>query len=138
MYSLRINERTKKLIEEVSGITGLTVSSIMRKVRTKMDKGRIRPADGKEYAVFQRNGNVINYKVTEIYHNNLSDWITADMEPVSGHDINRFRSCLVAACLDAKEQNAAKTQKKKELDELYKNYHSQMIAERRALYAEVM
>lgn len=138
MYSLRVNKRTKQLVEEVADMVGLTVSSIMRKVRIKMDKGKIFPADEKDYSVVHLNGDVINFKIPKTYHMGLSEWITADMDPVDGHSINRFRSCLVAACLDVKTRSAAQRQKIARLDKELKDYENSFVAERRALYAEVM
>lgn len=140
MYSLRVNAKTKELVEEVADMVGLTVSSIMRKVCAKMENGKIRraPEDETIFLLKQRDGNVINIKVPKTYHMDLSEWITAEMDPIDGHSINLFRSSLVAACLDTVAKNAARHAKKKELDTFYKNYESQFIAERRALYAEVM
>ena len=129
MYSLRVNKRTKQLVEEVADMVGLSVSSIMRKVRIKMDKGKIYPADGKEYSVVQPNGNVINYKVSEIYHNELSDWLTAEIEPISRRSINLFRSCLVAACLDTKAKSEVAFRRKQKLDNELKDYENSFVAE---------
>ena len=140
MYSLRVNAKTKKLVEEVADMVGLTVSSIMRKVCAKMENGKIRRAqeDDTIFLLTQRDGNVINIKVPKSYHNDCDCWITAEMEPINAHKTKLFRSCIVAACLDTVAKNAARHTKKKELDTFYKNYESLFIAERRALYAEVM
>lgn len=140
MYSLRVNAKTKQLVETVADMVGLSVSSIMRKVRTKMEKGKIRPVSGEDtiYALTQRNGNVINFKIPKTYHADLSEWLTAEMDPIDGHSINLFRSCLVAACLDVKTRSAAQHQKIVQLDKELKEYENSFVTERRALYAEVM
>lgn len=138
MYSLRVNAKTKQLVETVADMVGLSVSSIMRKVKRKMEKGKIFPADGKDYSVVHLNGDVINIKIPKTYHMGLSEWITADMDPVDGHNINLFRSCLVAACLDVKTRSAAQHQKIVKLNKELKEYENYFVTERRALYAEVM
>lgn len=96
MYSLRVNAKTKQLVETVADMVGLSV-----------------------------------------YHADLSEWLTAEMDPIDGHSINIFRSCLVAACLDVKTRSAAQHQKIVQLDKELKEYENSFVTERR-LYAEVM
>jgi hypothetical protein len=138
MYSLRANEKTQLLVKEVADMVGLSVSSIMRKVKRKMDTGRLAIVHEDVVAVTHRNGNVIKFQIPSTYHKFLDGWLTADMEPLNIRETHKFRNCLVAACLDTKDISKAQRDKKKVLDYQLKNYESMKIAELRALYAEVM
>lgn len=138
MYSLRINSKIKTLVEEVAEMAGLTTSGILRKVRKKMDTGKLRLLDDTTVEVRQLNGDVIKVNVDTTYHKSLKIFISAEIEPVKTRETKIFRTCLVGACLDSKAKSAKLFKKRKELDEFYKNYNSVMVAERRALLDGVM
>lgn len=139
MYSLRVNRKTKTLVEEVADMVGLPVSEILRRTARKMQNGKLIPIDENTIGVQQTSsGNVINFFISANYHKELGDFLTVDMPPIPVREWKVFRSCLIAACLDsrgkAREQHDRIARMNRELAE----YTSQAIAERRALYAEVM
>lgn len=138
MYSLRVNTKTKELVEEVAAMVDLSVSAIMRKVRKKMENGKLKFVGGGNVEITRINGNVIIFHVSKRYHSELSEWLTSDISPVEKRDTTEFRTCLVAACLDSRSQSVARYQKLRQLDESFKNFNSQLINERRALYMEAM
>ena len=138
MYSLRVNKKTKELVEEVSAMVDLSVSSIIRKVKAKMANGKLKTVGEGNVAITRINGNVIIFHVSKKYHTELSEWLTSDMSPVEKRDTTKFRTCLVAACLDTRRQSIARYQKLRQLDESFKNYNSQLVNERRAMYMEAM
>lgn len=118
-------------------MVGLSVSSIMRRVKHKMYTHRLEVVGEDVVAVTHRNGNVIKFQIPSTYHKLLDGWLTADMEPLNIRETRAFRNCLVAACLDTKDISKARREKKKVLDYQLKNYESMKIAELRALYQEV-
>ena len=139
MYSLRVNKKTKNLIEEVAGMAGLPVSEILRRTAKKMQSGKLIPIDENTIGVQQRSsGNVINFFVSANYHKELGDFVTADMPPIPFREGKVFRSCLVAACLDSRDKAREQYNRISWMNRELAEYNSQAIAKRRALYAEVM
>lgn len=138
MYSIRVNARTKALVEEVADMVGLSVSSIFRKVQRKMLTGSLELLGDDVVAVKRMNGDVIKIKVNAFYHNSFDGWLTADIEPLGVRETRNFRNCLIAACTDTRNLSKEQYEKKKQMDKTLDLYNSQLIKERRALYAEVM
>lgn len=137
MYSIRVNSETKELVEEVANMVGLSVSSIFRKVRIKMERKKLVPINRNTVAVTHRDGKVINIRVRVFYHNILDAWMTADIEPISRYQTRDFRSCLIAACLDTKQASIEHFKRIQALEEQRKSYESMVIRERQALLNEV-
>jgi hypothetical protein len=138
MYSLRVNTKTKELVEEVAAMVDLSVSAIIRKVRKKMENGRLKFIGGGNVEITRINGNVIIFHVSKRYHSELSEWLTSDISPVEKKNTTEFRTCLVAACLDSRNQSREQYDRISRMNREFAEYNSQAIAERRALYAEVM
>lgn len=139
MYVLRVNKKTKDLITEVSQIVGLSVSEIIRRTARKMKRGNIRLVDGTTVAVAQAvTENVITFHVSQTYHNFLNEFVVSDMAPLAPRESKHFRTCLIAACLDTRAKSQELHLRQQRLDEEYEKFNSTMVAERRALYAEVM
>jgi hypothetical protein len=139
MYSLRVNTRTKELIEEVAGIVGLSTSEIMRRAARKMERNNLRLLNETTVAVLQASTkNVIKFHIPKTYHNFLDDFVVSDMEPLAPRESKHFRTCLIAACLDTRAKSQELHLRQQRLDEEYEKFNSAMVAERRALYAEVM
>ena len=104
MYRIRVNNRTKQLIQNTAEMCHLSVSSIIRTVGKLVCSGRVCPCvdDRQSCYVKHRNGNVVKIKISEVYHRNLDIFVSADnMEFPSGlATVKQFRQCIVAACLD--------------------------------------
>lgn len=141
MFSLRVNFKTKMLIEETAAIAGLSVSEILRRVDAKVRAGKICPAENRvdRVAVQQYNSdNVIIYTIPENYHNHLTEVVTADIPPMAGRIQKEFRKFVVAACLDTRAKSIRLYEKKKLYDqELERANRSaddlMLVAERRAV-----
>lgn len=139
MYSLRVNTKTKELVEEVAAIVGLSTSELMRRAARKMERNNLRLLNETTVAVLQASTkNVINFHISKTYHNFLDDFVVSDMEPLAPRESKHFRTCLIAACLDTRAKSQELHLRQQRLDEEYEKFNSAMVAERRALYAEVM
>ena len=139
MFVLRVNTKTKELIEEVSQIVGLSTSELMRRAARKMERNRLCLLDETTVAVKSASsGNVINFHISKTYHDFLDEFVVSDMEPLAPGESKRFRTCLIAACLDTRAKSQELFLRRQRLNEEYNQFNSIIIAERRALYAEVM
>ena len=139
MYSLRVNTKTKELIEEVAAIVGLSTSELMRRAARKMERNNLRLLNETTVAVVQTSDkNVITFHVSKTYHHFLDEFVVSDMEPLAPRESKRFRTCLIAACLDTRAKSQELFLRRQRLNEEYSKFNSTMVAERRALYAEVM
>jgi hypothetical protein len=123
MFSLRVNFRGKVLIMETAEMCGITVSAVLRTVALWVKNGRVTfaDADKKTVALKDRNGNVINYEISAIYHEDVSEFLTADIKlPEQCVSQKDFRSMVIAACLDTQKKARPEWERKKSFDAMLK------------------
>jgi hypothetical protein len=136
MFSLRVNFKTKVLIMETAEMCGIPVSGVFRTVALWIRNGRLSFANPEktEIKVKDRSENVINYAVDKNYHNDLTDFLTADITmPKECESQKEFRSLLIAACLDTQAKCRVEWERRKELDRQLKECQLITVRERAAL-----
>lgn len=121
MFCLRVNFKGKVLILETAEMCGIPVSSVFRTVSHWIKNGRLTFSNVEKTAVEvkDKKGNVINYKNLQIYHTDLDDFLSADIEnPCESQ--KQFRTLLIAACLDTQAKYRPEWERKKDMDKRLK------------------
>jgi hypothetical protein len=129
MFSLRVNFKTKVMVMETAEMCGIPVSAVFRTVALWIKNGRLTFANPEktEVMVKDRSGNVIIYTVDKNYHNQLMDFLTADITmPKECQSQKEFRALLIAACLDTQAKYRPEWERKKDMDKRLKELESSL------------
>jgi hypothetical protein len=136
MFCLRVNFKTKVLIMETAEMCGLTVTDVLRTVARWIDKGRVLFADPEKTTatVREKNGNVINLKISPDYHTELLDFLSADITmPKYCESQKQFRSLVVAACVVTQRKVRPEWERQKDFDRQLKECQLSSVQEKAAL-----
>jgi hypothetical protein len=136
MFCLRVNFKTKVLIMETAEMCGLTVTDVLRTVARWIDKGRVLFADPEKTTatVREKNGNVINLKISPDYHAELLDFLSADITmPKYCESQKQFRSLVVAACIVTQRKVRPEWERQKDFDRQLKECQLSSVQEKAAL-----
>ena len=123
MFSLRVNFPTKVLVMETAEMCGIPVSAVFSAVALWVKNGRLAFANPEktEVMVKDRSENVINYAIDKNYHNQLMDFLTADITmPKECQSQKEFRALLIAACLDTQAKYRTEWERQKDMDKRLK------------------
>jgi hypothetical protein len=103
---------------ETAEMCGIPVSEVLRVTALWIGNGRLSFGDNRNSVdVKDKLGNVINYEIDKNYHNELQDFLTADIKiPKECESQKEFRTLLIGACLDTQRKTRPEWEKKKDMD----------------------